>query len=243
MSYLLTLIDSQKVIERAMTDLELLNALIKERHQFYKSNRQHGLTLTSWLVKGSLVLDEYGGIGFFTPSKEFKDFDFPDVIETKKILINVVGSTLSGGSRSSLPEEGSICPYCGKKVTLQDVYTQNFHVEGTTNNPLAYHSGSCHTFHCYFEDSFAVTRAIILAAKRVFEEIEKICVQEGIHEQDELVRISFIAVNHKIEIVVMPFDSGVTITCDNDTAQHVIYSGYCSPSTVEEKLKEWKNTL
>lgn len=69
---------------------------------------------------------------------------------------------------------------------------------------------------------------------------------EGNREQDELVKISFMAYNYKIEFVVMTYNSGLTITYDNNTEQGIIYTanfyfGY--DSGIEQKLNEWKDTL
>lgn len=232
-------IDSQQAIENAINDLDKLNTLIKSRRQFYKDNNSQ--KLRCWLIKGSLILDQYGDIAFFKP---FKTMTFPNVVEANKIDCH--GTTFAGGSKHSLPKKGSICPYCGHEVTIQDVYAHNFHVDNPTGS-FAFHSGKCEEFHITFTDSFAVAKQMILISKRAFGEIEGVCVQEGDQKKYELVKISFMAVNHRIEILVMQHGSGLTITYDKNTEKGVILETvhYCAVcfSSFEEKLKEWKNTL
>lgn len=241
MSYPLILIDSEEAIRSAVDNLEMLNAIVQERRNFYESHGHQ--KLKKWLIRGSLILDQYGGIALFTPFERFKYLNFPDVVEMRKI--DVDGWSETGGRHDSLPKEDSICPYCGREVTIEDVYSHNFCIEGFGNKSFAYHEGNCRTFHYTFTSSFDIAKEIILAAKRAFGEIEKICVQEGDQKQDELVKISFMAVNYKIEIIVKQYSNDITIIYQEGDAKGRIGSSnyYYSSSDVEKALKIWKDSL
>lgn len=241
MSYPLILIDSEEAIRNAVNDLGMLDAIVQERRKFYE---EHGRReLKKWLIRGSLILTPYGKIGLFTPFEHFKHIREVDVVEMKKN--DVDGWTQTGGDHCSLPKKGSICPYCGKEVTIEDVYSHNFYIENSGNKSFAYHDGSCRKFHYTFTTSFTVAKEMILAAKRAFGEIEKVCVQEGNHEQDELVKISFMAVNYQIEILVRQYSNGISISYQEGNTRWRIGGNnyYYFASEVEETLKIWKDSL
>lgn len=182
-------IDSEKAVREACENLDKLVTLANARAEYWKKENKR---LTPWLLNGSLVLGSYGDIGFFEPDKKKH---FPDVIKFDK---SSSGVTMFGDGYKKLPQSDSICPVCGKGFTIMSVYNRNFACIGEH----VCHDGECKEFYQLLTNTFKFTQELVLVAKKVFDNIENVSIEEGLNINKQIMKVSFTVLGNKISIFI-----------------------------------------
>lgn len=220
---MLNAIDSYEAVLDASGDLGKLVELVESRRKYYE---REVLYLTKWLLHGTLILDEYGDIGFLKPADEIT---LPSVVDLSENPIK--GCCTFGGSQYTLPKPNCVCPCCGKEITLDDVYNRNFHIIGNE----VVHSGECVRFQNNLESALVISKDMISMAKRIFGRIENVCTQQGNNAENEFIKISFKTADCKYNIIVFMGGCGLRISYEKGNESGILlqtnhYCGCCLSS-------------
>lgn len=187
--FLLEKIDSEKAVREACGDLDKLATLADARAEYWKKENKR---LTPWLLNGSLVLGSYGDIGFFEPDRKKH---FLDVVKFDKFSS---GTTIFGDFYKKLPKSDSVCPVCGKGFTIMSAYNQDFFWIGES----VCHNGECKEFYQLLIDTFKLTQELVLVAKKVFDNLENVSIDEGLNINKQIMKVSFTVLGNKISIFI-----------------------------------------
>lgn len=129
--------DTVRGIEKSLLSLSDLNEMLQNRRIFCKAHKSE--RLNEFMLLGCFWLGQFGQVMSVKKTAKGKLRTNGDVedYETFKRL-NSKGFTLTSGGYA-IPTAGSVCPCCGKTLTIDDV----------KNNPCVYISGKFYHDSCW----------------------------------------------------------------------------------------------
>ena len=205
-------VDSYETILEASRDLEKLRSLVEYRSEIQKKDYDEDSMFSNkpvfkeWLLRGTIILTSYGGVTAFTPTEKDPK-DFPEVMEFDYTVIK--GNTQC--CYYKVPSKDSVCPYCGKKFTLDDFYNHSI----TFVNNQIIHYEQCLYFHLLINCLSQIPNNLITMCYRTLGEISNICIKQSDIQNRELLTIEFISHNVNFKIIVSNNIREVTILCED----------------------------
>ena len=103
--------DTVEGIRESLRDLASLNEMLDNRRRYRKA---HDADLQKFLIFGHYRLDEFGQIW-----PGVLDEEVDDVLEWN--YGGVYNMSFPGQGENDIPTTGSVCPCCGKELTIEDV--------------------------------------------------------------------------------------------------------------------------
>lgn len=129
--------DTVKGIQESTHSLSELNEMLRNRRIFHKAHKGEGLD--EFMLFGCFWLDEFGQVMSVEKMAKCKLKTNGDVEEYETFCKrNSGGFSLTSGGYD-IPTEGSVCPCCGKTLTIDDL----------KNNPCVYISGKFYHDSCW----------------------------------------------------------------------------------------------
>lgn len=128
--------DTVQGIRRSLSNLEMLNEMLENRRLFSKVYG-NSARLNEFMLFGCFWLDTFGQIMSVEKTTFGKLKVTRDIERYEEFCANNGGFTLTSGGYN-IPKADSICPCCGKKITIEDI----------KNNPCVYEEGEMHHDAC-----------------------------------------------------------------------------------------------
>ncbi len=124
-------------IKKSLRSLSALNQMLQNRKMFLIAHKNE--KLNKFMIFGCFELDQYGQVTSVKKTSKGKLRMKGDVEKYKAFIRrNREGFTLTSGGYA-IPNTGSVCPCCGKALTIDDV----------KNNPCVYIDGQFYHNSCY----------------------------------------------------------------------------------------------
>ena len=129
--------DSVNGIQKALESLESFNNMLTNRQRYLKAFGKNA-TLSEYIIWGRYILDKYGKVHDWKKNKKntveikFKIIPFleeirklPDVCEINALRYFLKkDEILCYGPSITIPNNGAICPICGRRFSMYDLHTR-----------------------------------------------------------------------------------------------------------------------
>lgn len=227
------LIDSFERVKLASKDLVGLRKLLCERKSFVDETN---ILLDKWLIKGSIVLNQFGGLEWFNG-----EGDYPEILNITEEPTR--GCFIAAGSFSILPGDfDNTCKCCGKRLTIEDIYWHNYYRSEYSNK--FYHEGDCRRFSERLDWGYYFSMDIISCLNKVFMPISDITVKLP---DEKMLGVTVVCKTNVgvISVSASPYKNLIAKSIRKHNKDEIIYESnnfdICYMKILQSSLYDWKN--
>lgn len=145
--------DTVKGIEKSLTNLTSFKEMLNNRRLWRRATGEKTY-LNEFVVFGKYKLDVFGQVLEISNVQFVGEPNIPDVCELE--YFNMIAKSYSGSYGSYIPKEGTKCPCCGIKFTIDDLRNTVF---GLTNGKISH--DSCRRKYYHNKEIDEISRSLV----------------------------------------------------------------------------------